>query len=132
MRKITKHISLLIVSTIFTGMACLAQTTSVAANPNNNNETTITMHTYVIERDIPGAGQFTPEKLKTIAKTSCSVLKDMGPGIQWIQSYVSENKIFCIYKAENIEMLKEHAQKGGFPINNVYEVSSVIGPATAN
>jgi hypothetical protein len=119
MRKITKHISLLILSTIFIGMACLAQTT-------------ITMHTYVIEREIPGAGQFTPEKLKTIAKTSCSVLKDMGPGIQWIQSYVSADKIFCIYKAENIEMLKEHAQKGGFPINNVYEVSSVISPATAN
>jgi hypothetical protein len=131
MRKITKHISLLIVSTVFTGMACIAQTSSKDAN-TKNNETNITMHTYVIERDIPGAGQFTPEKLKTIAKTSCSVLKDMGPGIQWMQSYVSENKIFCIYKAENIEMLKEHAQKGGFPINNVYEVSSVISPATAN
>jgi hypothetical protein len=131
MRKITKHISLLIVSTVFTGMACIAQTSSKDAN-TKNNETNITMHTYVIERDIPGAGQFTPEKLKTIAKTSCSVLKDMGPGIQWMQSYVSENKIFCIYKAENIEMLKEHAQKGGFPINNVYEVSTVISPATAN
>jgi len=130
MRKITRHISLLIVSTIFTGMACIAQTTSMATNSKNNE--TPTMHTYVIERDIPGAGQFTPEKLKTIAKTSCSVLKDMGPGIQWIQSYVSEDKIFCIYKAQNIEMLKEHAQKGGFPINNVYEVSSVISPATAN
>jgi hypothetical protein len=131
MRKITKNISLLIVSSIITGMACLAQTTAVATN-TKNNETNITMHTYVIEREIPGAGQFTPEKLKTIAKTSCSVLKDMGPGIQWIQSYVSADKIFCIYKAENIELLKEHAQKGGFPINNVYEVSSVISPATAN
>ena len=95
MRKIIKHISLLIVGTIFTGMACIAQSNSTAAN-TKNNETTITMHTYVIERDIPGAGQFTPEKLKTIAKTSCSVLKDMGPGIQWIQSYVSEDKIFCV------------------------------------
>jgi hypothetical protein len=131
MRKMTKHISLLIVSTVFTGMACIAQTTSKDAN-TKTNETNITMHTYVIERDIPGAGQFTPEKLKTIAKTSCSVLKEMGPGIQWMQSYVSGDKIFCIYKAENIEMLKEHAQKGGFPINNVYEVSSVISPATAN
>jgi hypothetical protein len=131
MRTMTKHISLLIVSTVFTGMACFAQTTSRDAS-TKNNETNITMHTYVIERDIPGAGQFTPEKLKTIAKTSCSVLKEMGPGIQWMQSYVSGDKIFCIYKAENIEMLKEHAQKGGFPINNVYEVSSVISPATAN
>jgi hypothetical protein len=131
MRKITKHLSLLLVSTIFTGMACMAQTNSLDAN-TKNNESAITMNTYVIERDIPGAGQFTPEKLKTIAKTSCSVLKEMGPGIQWIQSYVSGDKIFCIYKAENIEMLKEHAQKGGFPINNVYEVSTVISPATAN
>jgi hypothetical protein len=56
----------------------------------------------------------------------------MGPGIQWVQSYVTDNKIFCIYKAENIELLKEHAKKGGFPINNVYEVSNVISPATAN
>lgn len=131
MRKMTKRLSLLIVCSVLTGMACFAQTTSVATN-TKNNENVITMHTYVIERDIPGAGQFTPEKLKTIAKTSCSVLKDMGPGIQWVQSYVSEDKIFCIYKAENIELLKEHAQKGGFPINNVYEVSSVISPATAN
>ena len=131
MRKITKHLSLLLVSTIFTGMACMAQTSSPDAN-SKNNENAITMHTYVIERDIPGAGQFTPEKLKTIAKTSCSVLKEMGPGIQWIQSYVAGDKIFCIYKAENIDMLKEHAQKGGFPINNVYEVSTVISPATAN
>ncbi len=131
MRKMTKRLSLLIVCSVLTGMACFAQTTSVATN-TKNNENVITMHTYVIERDIPGAGQFTPEKLKTIAKTSCSVLKDMGPGIQWVQSYVSADKIFCIYKAENIELLKEHAQKGGFPINNVYEVSSVISPATAN
>jgi hypothetical protein len=131
MRKITKHLSLLLVSTIFIGMACMAQTSSPDAN-SKNNENAITMHTYVIERDIPGAGQFTPEKLKTIAKTSCAVLKEMGPGIQWIQSYVSGDKIFCIYKAENMDMLKEHAQKGGFPINNVYEVSTVISPATAN
>jgi hypothetical protein len=56
----------------------------------------------------------------------------MGPGIQWLQSYVTDNKIFCVYKAENIEMLKEHAQKGGFPINAVYEVENIISPATAN
>jgi hypothetical protein len=90
------------------------------------------MKTYVIERNIPGAGQFTAEKLKSISQTSCSVLKDMGPGIQWLQSYVTDNKIFCVYKAENIELLKEHAKKGGFPITNIYEVSNVISPATAN
>jgi hypothetical protein len=128
MKKITKHMSLLIVTLFFAGITGMAQTTGAS----DNSKTPHVMHTYVIERNIPGAGEFTPEKLKTISKTSCSVLKEMGPGIQWIQSYVTDNKIFCVYKAENIDMLKEHAQKGGFPINAVYEVESVISPATAN
>jgi hypothetical protein len=89
------------------------------------------LKTYVIERDIPGAGAFSAEKLKDISKTSCSVLNTMGPSIQWIQSYVTGDKIFCVYKAENEELLREHAKKGGFPITNVYEVSNVISPATA-
>jgi hypothetical protein len=94
---------------------------------------TITKHeTYVIERDIPGAGQFSTEKLKSISVTSCTVLKEMGPSIEWIHSYVTENKIFCVYKAETIELIKEHAKKGGFPANAIYQVSSVISPATAN
>jgi len=126
----TKHLQLLIVSLLFSGLACIAQTSSVAQESGNKKQTE--MKTYVIERNIPGAGQFTAEKLKDISKTSCSVLKEMGPGIQWVQSYVTDNKIFCVYKAENIELLKEHAKKGGFPINNVYEVSNVISPATAN
>jgi hypothetical protein len=90
------------------------------------------LKTYVIERDIPGAGKFSPEKLKAISQTSCSVLKEMGSKIQWIHSYVTEDKIFCIYKAENIELVKEHAKRGGFPANAIYEVSTVISPATAN
>jgi hypothetical protein len=118
MKKITKHLSLLIVCTLFAGFACMAQTP--------------VMKTYVIERDIPGAGQFTPEKLKDISKTSCTVLKEMGPQIQWIQSYVTGDKIFCVYKAENIDLIKEHAKRGGFPANAIYEVSTVISPATAN
>src|SRR6202012_2815121 len=92
---------------------------------------TTTMNTYVIERDIPGAGQFSAEKLKTISQTSCTVLKEMGPSIQWIQSYVTGDKIFCVYKAENIELIKEHGKKGGFPVTAIYEVSNVISPATA-
>jgi len=122
MKKITTHVALLMFSMLFTGLVGMAQTTA-PAKPE--------MKTYVIERNIPGAGQFTAEKLKDISKTSCSVLKDMGPGIQWMQSYVTDNKIFCVYKAENIELLKEHAKKGGFPINAIYEVSNVISPATA-
>ncbi len=90
-----------------------------------------TLKTYVIERDIPGAGAFSAEKLKDISKTSCSVLNTMGPSIQWLQSYVTGDKIFCVYKAENEALLREHAKKGGFPITNVYEVTTVISPATA-
>lgn len=122
MKKITTHVCLLALSLLFMGFAAVAQTTA-PAKPE--------MKTYVIERNIPGAGQFTAEKLKGISQTSCSVLKDMGPGIQWIQSYVTDNKIFCVYKAENEDLLKEHAKKGGFPITNIYEVSNVISPATA-
>jgi hypothetical protein len=125
MRKLVKHFKLLVGCLLLTGAAALAQ--GPAANNKPQNE----MKTYVIERNIPGAGQFTPEKLKDISKTSCSVLREMGPGIQWVQSYVTGDKIFCVYKAENIDLLKEHAKKGGFPITNIYEVSSVISPATA-
>lgn len=122
----TKFLGVLIISILFTALQTKAQTGNAS-----NTKNTSTMKTYVIERNIPGAGEFTPEKLKSIAQTSCAVLRDLGPGIQWIQSYVTENKIFCIYKAESVELLKEHAQKGGFPINAVYEVDNVISPATA-
>lgn len=90
------------------------------------------MKTYVIEREIPGAGKLTPAELKSISQTSCAVIKEIGPRIQWQHSYVTGNKIYCVYKAENIELIKEHAKKGGFPANSVVEVSTVISPATAN
>lgn len=123
MKKITKHVYALVACLLITGYACMAQT---AAGTGTKE-----MRTYVIERNIPGAGQFSAEKLKDISKTSCSVLRELGPGIQWLQSYVTDNKIFCIYKAESVELLKEHASKGGFPITAVYEVENVISPATA-
>ena len=131
MKKITTRLALLIVSVLFTGFICAAQTTASVNNVKNVKETKTALRTYVIERDIPGAGQFSPEKLKAISQTSCTVLKEMGPEIQWIHSYVTEDKIFCVYKAENIELIKEHAKRGGFPANAIYEVSSVISPATA-
>ncbi len=90
------------------------------------------MKTYLIEREIPGAGKFTPEELKGISQKSCGVLQKMGPQIEWIQSYVTGDKIYCIYKAENEELIKEHANKGGFPANKIVEVPSIISPATAN
>jgi Protein of unknown function (DUF4242) len=127
MKQIKKSLGLLMVVMLFAGFTSMAQSTIVPVS-----EKTSVMKTYVIERDIPGAGKFSPEKLKSIAQTSCMVLKEMGPKIQWDYSYVTEDKIFCVYKAENIELVKEHAKKGGFPANAIYEVTTVISPATAN
>ncbi len=91
-----------------------------------------TLKTYVIERDIPEVGTFSPEQLKEISVTSCGVLDQMGSeNIQWLHSYVTENKIYCIYKARNKELLKEHAEKGGFPANSISELSTIISPETA-
>ena len=89
------------------------------------------MKTYLIERDIPGAGKLTPEQLKAISQKSCSVLQHMGPQIEWLQSYVTGDKIFCVYKAENEALIREHAKEGGFPANVITEISTTISPATA-
>jgi hypothetical protein len=88
-------------------------------------------HMYVIERVIPGAGDFTAEKLKSISQTSCGVLSQMGSKIQWLHSYVTGDKIYCVYVAPNEEMVREHAKLGGFPANSVSEVKTIIGPETA-
>ncbi len=88
-------------------------------------------HMYVIERVIPGAGAFTAEKLKAISQTSCGVLSKMGPKIQWLHSYVTGDKIYCVYIAPNEEMVREHAKQGGFPANSVSEVTTIISPETA-
>jgi len=88
-------------------------------------------HMYVIERVIPGAGKFSPEKLKSIAETSCGVLSKMGPKIQWLHSYVTADKIYCVYVASNEEMVREHAKQGGFPANSVSQVTTIISPDTA-
>ena len=89
------------------------------------------MPKYVIEREIPGAGEFTPEKLRNISQVSCGVLSKMGPQIQWVHSYVTGNKIYCIYNAPNEQMVREHAQQGGFPANSISKVTSIIDPTTA-
>lgn len=89
------------------------------------------MPKYVIERNIPGAGGLTSEQLKGISQTSCGVLSELGPQIQWVHSYVTTDKIYCIYNAPNKEMVLEHAKKGGFPANTVSEVSTIIDPVTA-
>jgi hypothetical protein len=89
------------------------------------------MPKYVIEREIPGAGKLTAEQLKGISQVSCGVLSGMGPQIQWLHSYVTGDKIYCVYIAPNEEMVREHAQKGGFPANSVAEVATIIDPTTA-
>ena len=89
------------------------------------------MPKYVIEREVPGAGDMTPEQLQAISQTSCGVLQNMGPEINWIQSYLTGNKIYCVYIAPNKEMVLEHAQKGGFPANAINEVKAIIDPVTA-
>jgi Protein of unknown function (DUF4242) len=89
------------------------------------------MPKYVIERNIPGVGNLTPAELQAISQKSCGVLSNMGPKIQWIQSYVTDDKIYCIYTAPDEATVREHATQGGFPANSVAEVKAVIDPTTA-
>ncbi len=89
------------------------------------------MPKFVIEREIPGAGKLSAEELQGISQKSCSVLNQLGPQIQWVHSYVTGDKIYCVYIAPNEEMVREHAKLGGFPANVVSEVKSVIDPTTA-
>jgi hypothetical protein len=89
------------------------------------------MPQYLIEREVPGAGKMTPADLKALSQQSCSVLNRMGPAIQWDHSYVTGDKIYCVYRAPNAEMIREHARQGGFPANVVSEIAAVIEPKTA-
>jgi hypothetical protein len=89
------------------------------------------MPKYLIEREIPGAGNLTPEQLQGVAQTSCNVLRRMGPQIQWVHSYVTGDKVYCVYIAPNEELIREHAAQGGFPANRISEIKSIIDPATA-
>jgi len=89
------------------------------------------MPKFVIEREIPEAGKLSAEQLQAISQTSCGVLKNLGPQIQWLHSYVTDDKIYCVYIAPNEEMVRTHAQQGGFPANRVSQVRTVIDPTTA-
>ena len=86
---------------------------------------------YVIEREMPGVGSLGASDLKAASQTSCSVLRELGPEIQWVNSYVTDDKIYCIYRAPNEDMIREHAQRGGFPANKISQVRSMIDPTTA-
>jgi hypothetical protein len=89
------------------------------------------MPKFLIEREIPGAGKLSPAELKAISQKSCSVLSSLGPQIQWVQSYVTGDKIYCVYNAPNEEMVRRHAKEGGFPANSVARVTTIIDPTTA-
>ena len=89
------------------------------------------MPKYLIEREMPGAGKLSPEQLHAASQTSCGVLRNLGPQIQWLHSYVTEDKVYCVYIAPNEEMVREHAKQGGFPANRVSEIRTIIDPTTA-
>ncbi len=89
------------------------------------------MPKFIIEREIPGAGQLAPADLQAISQKSCGVLHEMGPGIQWKESYVTDNKVYCVYIAPDADTVRRHAEQGGFPANSVAEVKCVIDPTTA-
>lgn len=89
------------------------------------------MPKFIIERALPGAGALSPSDLQGVAAKSCSVLIEMGPSIQWVESFVTDDKIYCVYNAESAELIREHAQRGGFPADSVQQVRSRIDPTTA-
>jgi hypothetical protein len=90
------------------------------------------METFVIERGIEGIGAASGEELRAVSQKSCSVLDELGTGVQWVHSYVTDDKIYCVYRAESAELVREHAARGGFPADSVAAVRSVIDPTTAN
>jgi len=90
------------------------------------------MPKFVIEREIPGAGKLSPAELQAISQRSCSVLGELGPRIQWLQSYVTDDKIFCVYVADSPETVREHARLGGFPVDAVHLVGAIIDPSSGN
>jgi hypothetical protein len=89
------------------------------------------MPRYIIERTIPGAGKLSPDELQGISQRSCSVLRDLGPQIQWIESQVTDDKVYCVYVAPNEDMIRSHAERGGFPVDSIRRIRSRINPTTA-
>jgi hypothetical protein len=111
------------------GVSTLAFAADAPASAGKAAPKKAEMHTYVIERTIPGAGKLSKQQLHDISVKSNGVLKDMGPDIKWDHSYVTGDKVYCIYKAKNADLVREHAKRGGFPADSVNEVTTVISPA---
>lgn len=89
------------------------------------------MPKYIIEREIPGAGKLSPDELRGISQKSCNVLRALGPEIQWLESFVANDKLYCVYIAPSVDLVRKHATQGGFPANRIEEVKTVIDPTTA-
>ncbi len=126
MKPVSKYIGLMACMLLLTSYVSVAQEKKENKPPVDGE-----LKTYLIEREIPGAAKLTAVELKNISQSSCKVIKEIGPQIQWIHSYVAGDKVYCIYKATDAELIREHAKKGGFPANRITEVASVISPATA-
>ena len=127
-----KSIKLVLIVIVLSANFAMAQENVIQeVTKKETTKKNVIMKTYVIERNIPGAGELSPEQLKGISQTSCNVLQEMGPTIEWQHSYVTGDKIYCVYKAENKQLIEEHAKKGGFPANSISEVATSISPATA-
>jgi hypothetical protein len=90
------------------------------------------MQKFIIERELPGAGRLSPPELQAISQASCGVLQRLGPSIQWVESFVTPDKIFCVYLAANEQLIREHAEQGGFPVNAIHPVATIIDPTTAS
>lgn len=112
-------------------LALMAPTLALAVDSPAPEKLPRGQNMYVIERTIPEAGKLTPEELKGISQTSCGVLKDLGPAIQWVHSYVTGDKVYCIYLAPDEAMVREHAKRGGFPVDSISKVATIISPKTA-
>ncbi len=123
--------NLLVLPMLFLCVVSFGQNQTTPESEEKVVNDNIAMKTYVIERVIPGAGDLTAEQLKGISQASCSVLEEMGPIIEWQHSYVTGDKVYCVYKAQSKELIEEHAKKGNFPANSISEVASKIGPDTA-
>ena len=138
MKTLKKSISLTFTLLMLTGTVAFTQNTEIADAyvkdylfKKETMKKDTKLNTYVIERDMPGAGDLTAEQLKGISQLSNSVLKEQGPDIEWLHSYVTADKIYCVYKVIDQQILKEHAEKAEFPITSISKLASVISPATA-
>ncbi len=127
MNKVMKSCYLLLAAFLLTTQLSFGQKTKNLLSTTKTSN----MKTYVIEREMPGAGKLTAAQLKAASQKSCGVLKDLGPSIEWDHSYVTGNKIYCVYRAENEELVRQHAKAAGLPCNSIQEVTTVISPKTA-